>query len=215
MLSCPNPITNLNQHQSKLQCLPFHNISLTSSFFLYISCISFFWNQAHHTQPQPGVQILYNSAMFSYFNSPFSNTCVALTLPVTAMRKGIARSLVVLIGEYWVTAVSQEPASVLWTTPSTHLEVISQPVKTLSMFLLPVSSLQIWNVSFLLYWLELKACSVQPCIGALGPWLTANGRLTVSSRGDPQLASMAHSTYCLPVKASGILSLTEEFAIYQ
>lgn len=45
--------------------------------------------------------------------------------------------------------------------------------------------------------------------------MAVNGRLTILERGDPQLASKTHRTYCLPLKASRILSLTYEFTIYQ
>lgn len=151
ILIYPNHVTNLNQDHNKFRCLPFHNISLTTFFVLYISCIPFFWNQPHHTQQQPGVQIWYNCAMFSYFNSTFYKHFYGSYVACLSYVESVTRPSVVLITEHSYCSLSTVPVSMLWTS---HLSIINHPLKTLSVFLLPVMSLQIQNASLILYWLE-------------------------------------------------------------
>lgn len=161
-----------------MQCLPFHNISLKASFFLYISCISFFWIQAHHSQPQPGVHILYNSAMLSYFNSTFSNSCVDLMLPVSAM--SVPRFLVVLIMNMSYCCL-----------PRANFCALNHPNLPSCCNKLTFKTPSHAPSKFCKYEMSLsyhtgqshKACSVQICISALGPWVTVNAGLTLLSRG--------------------------------
>lgn len=154
----------------------------------------FFWIQTHHTQQQPGMQIWYNCVMFSYFNSTcykyFCGSCVACL----SYMESVTRSSVVLITERSYCSLLKEPASVLWSTPTSHLSVISHSLETLSMFLHSVISLQVWNGSLTLYWLEPWGILCSGLHQYL--WSMDGCKWDIDNIGEGRYSACQHDTVC-------------------
>lgn len=145
--------------------------------------------------------------MFFYFNSTFSSSCVSLVLPVSAMRKayrGLWQCLLLSLSYCCLPRASfcalNHPSFPSHCNELTCKNPFHVPSKLCANMksLLPVTQAGATRRA------ELRCASVPLVLG------DCEWELAVLARG-----GTAHTAYCLPMEASRLLSLSQEFAIYQ